>query len=356
MVNISLRVLSHPDVEFLPWIYVNLGMDFDYRVLPSIGNEVLKAVVVRRWRAVPPRGCFPLTAIRSSQAQFNADQLLTQREKVSLQIRDQLTVRASDFHLTLVRPLPATLLASTRHAPRSTLARRDDATRTMWPSRTSPSAASSLRPLNRSRSLTRTRSAPSTLWSAPSTRSRPPSSGRRARRRRPSSSRRPLPPAAPASSKSAASMCVLAAARPTRPASPAAALPFPRSTGGPGHCRHPVSVPQHHLPPRPWQQCAPLPAVESSSGRGPGGGPPRRTTHCAESPCTLAAPRGAVAPAVAAPAPGRGGTAGAFLCARRVCREGRGDVPGGPHPTAGPGQRTARCKCDRGGRAPARAG
>lgn len=79
MVNISLRVLSHPDVEFLPWIYVNLGMDFDYRVLPSIGNEVLKAVV----------------------AQFNADQLLTQREKVSLQIRDQLTVRASDFHLTL---------------------------------------------------------------------------------------------------------------------------------------------------------------------------------------------------------------------------------------------------------------
>lgn len=113
MVNISLRVLSHPDVEFLPWIYVNLGMDFDYRVLPSIGNEVLKAVVVRRWRAVPPRGCFPLTALRSSQAQFNADQLLTQREKVSLQIRDQLTVRASDFHLTLVRPLPATLPAST---------------------------------------------------------------------------------------------------------------------------------------------------------------------------------------------------------------------------------------------------
>lgn len=107
MVNISLRVLSHPDVEFLPWIYANLGMDFDYRVLPSIGNEVLKAVVVRRCRAVAPHPAPApalIRAVSQPQAQFNADQLLTQREKVSLQIRDQLTVRASDFHLTLVRP------------------------------------------------------------------------------------------------------------------------------------------------------------------------------------------------------------------------------------------------------------
>ena len=47
MVNISLRVLYKPDVNFLPSIFTTLGMDYDERVLPSIGNEVLKAVVVR---------------------------------------------------------------------------------------------------------------------------------------------------------------------------------------------------------------------------------------------------------------------------------------------------------------------
>ena len=60
MVNISLRVLSRPVFEKLPEIYQTLGTDYEYRVLPSIGNEVLKAVV----------------------AQYNADQLLTQREQV----------------------------------------------------------------------------------------------------------------------------------------------------------------------------------------------------------------------------------------------------------------------------------
>lgn len=39
----------------------SLGTDWDERVLPSIGNEIIKAVV----------------------AQYNAEQLLTQRDKVS---------------------------------------------------------------------------------------------------------------------------------------------------------------------------------------------------------------------------------------------------------------------------------
>eukprot|EP00510_Aplanochytrium_minuta_P010345 CAMPEP_0184075240 /NCGR_PEP_ID=MMETSP0957-20130417/71009_1 /TAXON_ID=627963 /ORGANISM="Aplanochytrium sp, Strain PBS07" /LENGTH=311 /DNA_ID=CAMNT_0026377665 /DNA_START=275 /DNA_END=1211 /DNA_ORIENTATION=+ len=79
MINIALRVLSRPKEEELPKIYQDIGLDFDERVLPSIGNEVLKAVV----------------------AQYNADQLLTMREKVSRQIADTLTQRAKNFHLIL---------------------------------------------------------------------------------------------------------------------------------------------------------------------------------------------------------------------------------------------------------------
>jgi len=60
MVSITLRVLSRPDVKHLPKIYQGLGLDYDERVLPSIGNEVLKSIV----------------------AQFDAAELITQREVV----------------------------------------------------------------------------------------------------------------------------------------------------------------------------------------------------------------------------------------------------------------------------------
>lgn len=45
-VQITLRILHRPEPSKLPNIYLNIGRDYAERVLPSITNEVLKAVVV----------------------------------------------------------------------------------------------------------------------------------------------------------------------------------------------------------------------------------------------------------------------------------------------------------------------
>ncbi|CAD5205495.1 unnamed protein product [Bursaphelenchus okinawaensis] len=78
-VSITLRILHRPEPSALPNIYLNIGQDYAERVLPSITNEVLKAVV----------------------AQYDAHEMITQRESVSQRVSIELAKRAQQFGLLL---------------------------------------------------------------------------------------------------------------------------------------------------------------------------------------------------------------------------------------------------------------
>jgi len=78
-VKLAVRVLFKPEEGALQRIFTGIGEDFSDKVFTSIGNEVLKAVV----------------------AQFDADELVTQRELVSQEIRARLRERAAHYQLSL---------------------------------------------------------------------------------------------------------------------------------------------------------------------------------------------------------------------------------------------------------------
>jgi len=79
MVDIGLRVLYRPNPVKIQEIAQQIGDDFSDKILPSIIHETLKSVI----------------------AEFSAQSLLTEREKVSDQIRKDLEERARDFHIIL---------------------------------------------------------------------------------------------------------------------------------------------------------------------------------------------------------------------------------------------------------------
>jgi len=79
MVTIHCRMLFKPEATGLPVIHRTLGTDYDERVLPSIANEVLKATI----------------------AQYTAEQLLLERERVSQEIRDGIVSRAKQFNIII---------------------------------------------------------------------------------------------------------------------------------------------------------------------------------------------------------------------------------------------------------------
>jgi len=78
-VTIHVRMLFKPEINGLPTIHKTLGEDYDERVLPSIANEVLKATI----------------------AQYDAEQLLTQREHVSGEIREAIVARSKQFNILM---------------------------------------------------------------------------------------------------------------------------------------------------------------------------------------------------------------------------------------------------------------
>ncbi|CCW64628.1 unnamed protein product [Phytomonas sp. EM1] len=79
MVNIRLRVLFRPITDRLPQIYRTFGMDYDERILPSVSNEILKAVV----------------------AEYKAEELIQKRDAVSTRVYQLMQEKVGQFGLVI---------------------------------------------------------------------------------------------------------------------------------------------------------------------------------------------------------------------------------------------------------------
>lgn len=75
-IDISLRVLYRPIEEQVPNIHLSLNRDYQDRFIKPIAMEVVKTVL----------------------AQYDADQLLKQREKISAEVKSLYTTRIKEFH------------------------------------------------------------------------------------------------------------------------------------------------------------------------------------------------------------------------------------------------------------------
>ena len=79
IVHITMRVLFRPVESELSTIMLKLGMDYDTRVVPSIAQEVLK----------------------TSCAQYTAEQLISLREKVSKEVKEVLQKRCLEQNILI---------------------------------------------------------------------------------------------------------------------------------------------------------------------------------------------------------------------------------------------------------------
>lgn len=79
IVNMAVRVLYKPNLQHLHDIYRHLGVGYAETVLPSLINEVIRAVI----------------------AQFNASELLSKRPEVSHRIAVMLRQRAAIFNVEI---------------------------------------------------------------------------------------------------------------------------------------------------------------------------------------------------------------------------------------------------------------
>jgi prohibitin 1 len=79
IVNIRVRILEKPDEDHLKKLYLDQRQNYAEKVLPNITHEIIKAVVAR----------------------YNPDELITQRENLSHEIKHNLVARAKEFHIII---------------------------------------------------------------------------------------------------------------------------------------------------------------------------------------------------------------------------------------------------------------